>query len=96
MASWFTLEGGDRIDPHSGARRLADFKSAEQLGRSVDAPGTPAWHSSVHAAIGGDMSDHATAPRDPVFWMYHRTIDDVFRNWLEIKGEPYPAGTHDH
>ena len=24
----------------------------------------------------------------------HRTIDNVFRNWLDIKGEPYPPGTH--
>lgn len=94
MASWFTAEGGDRVDPHSGARRLADFKSADQLGRSIDGPGTPAWHSSVHGAIGGDMSDYSTAPRDPVFWQFHRTIDNIFRNWLQIQGKPYPPGTH--
>lgn len=75
----------------SGTRSTVD-----QLGRSIDAPGTPAWHSSVHAAIGGDMADHSTAPRDPVFWMYHRTIGDVSRNWLQIKGEPYPAAAAHH
>jgi hypothetical protein len=41
IPSWFTLEGGDAIDPHSGAQRLADFKSADQLGRSVPACMTP-------------------------------------------------------
>lgn len=92
--SWFTLEGGDAVDPHSGAQRLADFESADQLGRSINAPGSPEWHTSVHDAIGGDMGDNSTAARDPVFWLFHRTIDDVFRNWLELKGEAYPADTH--
>ena len=92
--TWFTLQGADAVDPHSGARRLADFQSLDQLGRSVDAPGAPAWHTTVHNAIGGDMGDNSTAPLDPVFWMYHRSIDDVFRNWLELKGEAYPAGSH--
>jgi hypothetical protein len=94
MPSWFTLEGGEAIDPHSGAQRLADFKSADQLGRSVNAPGAPAWHTSVHETIGGDMGDNSTAALDPAFWLFHRTIDNVFRNWLDIKGEPYPPGTH--
>lgn len=92
--SWFTIEGGEAVDPHSNARRLADFKTADQLGRSINAPGAPAWHTSVHDTIGGDMGDNSTAALDPVFWLFHRTVDDVFRNWLEIKGEPYPSGMH--
>jgi hypothetical protein len=48
----------------------------------------------VHDTIGGDMGDNSTAALDPVFWLFHRTIDNVFRNWLEIKGEPYPTGMH--
>lgn len=92
--TWFTLEGGEAADPHSGAHRLADFESADQLGRSINAPGAPAWHTSVHDAIGGDMGDNSTAPLDPVFWMFHKTIDDTFRTWLELKDLPYPKGEH--
>lgn len=92
---WFTVDGGDAVDPQSGAQRLADFETADQLGRSINPPGAPEWHSSVHNAIGGDMGDNPTAPRDPVFWLFHRSIDDIFRTWLDLKGKPYPAGTHD-
>jgi hypothetical protein len=93
--AWFTLEGGDAPDPHSGAKRLADFQSLDQLGRSINAPGAPAWHTTVHNAIGGDMGDNSTAPLDPVFWMYHRTVDDVLRTWLELNDQLYPAGSHE-
>lgn len=94
--TWFTLEGGASVDPHSGAKRLADFQSADQLGRSINAPGAPAWHTSVHTAVGGDMDDNSTAALDPAFWLFHRTIDNIFRSWLDVKGAPYPPGVHNH
>jgi hypothetical protein len=43
------------------------------------------------------MGDNSTAPLDPVFWMYHpyhRTVDNVFRTWLELKGRAYPPRSH--
>lgn len=79
--TWLTIEGGPQADPQTGARRLADFADANLIGKSINAPGDPNWHGSLHNAIGGDMADMHTAPLDPIFWQFHRTIDDVWLEW---------------
>jgi hypothetical protein len=46
-------------------------------------------HSYVHVAVGGDMGDPATAPRDPLFWFHHCNIDRVWSAWqsrAEVRG----------
>lgn len=52
-------------------------------------------HDLVHGGIGGDgffgnagdMSNPATAGRDPVFWMHHCNIDRLWESWLVKGGE---------
>jgi hypothetical protein len=89
--TWFTLEGGTAVDPHTGATKLSDFKSSVELGGSINAPGDPGWHGSVHNAIGGDMGDLHTAPLDPVFWRFHKLIDSIWLEYLKIRGLPPPS-----
>ena len=42
----------------------------------------------VHVIQGGDSGDMSMlefAPKDPVFWMWHKTIDSVYDKYREIK-----------
>ena len=88
--SWFTTAGGEQRDPQTGARSLADFSTSSLLGASINAPGDPSWHGSVHNAIGGDMGDLHTAPRDPIFWRFHKLLDDIWVEWHQARGLPLP------
>jgi hypothetical protein len=38
-------------------------------------------HNLVHALIGGDMNDTSFSPDDPVFWMHHAFIDELWARW---------------
>jgi tyrosinase len=38
-------------------------------------------HAGVHAWVGGTMSDIATSPADPLFWMHHANIDRIYTLW---------------
>lgn len=38
-------------------------------------------HNQVHAWVGGTMSDIATSPADPLFWMHHANIDRIYTLW---------------
>ena len=70
---------------------LGDFGSNKSvLGCAITDP----FHNSVHGMIGqnrdtdgdgqpdisGDMNDPATAPKDPIFWLYHTFINEVSLN----------------
>lgn len=70
---------------------LGDFNSNRStLGCVLTSP----FHDSVHMRIGqeididqdgevedlGDMSDAVTAPKDPVFWMWHSYINEISKN----------------
>ncbi|MEO8084572.1 MAG: tyrosinase family protein [Ardenticatenales bacterium] len=60
-----------------GQFRLADFPADRRLlGCAVTEP----WHNTVHLLIGGDMLNPPTAPRDPIFWRWHRWVDTVNRD----------------
>jgi hypothetical protein len=56
---------------------LTDFPPDQKLlGCTLTTP----FHNGVHSDVGGDtgdMSGTATAPKDPIFWRYHKFIDSV-------------------
>lgn len=78
---WFKLDGAGDRNPDFGAGRLAEFTSADQLGRAVDSLLPPNWHSRVHATTGGDLASVHNFPRDPAFWRFHKFIDELWRQW---------------
>lgn len=43
-------------------------------------------HDTVHDNVGGDMSDPATAPRDPIFYAHHCNIDRLWAAWEHAGG----------
>ncbi len=81
----FTAAGGARrgwnqmpCDVTGGGQlRLLDYPADRRLlGCAVTEP----WHNTVHLLVGGDMLNPPTAPRDPVFWRWHRFVDTVNRD----------------
>ncbi len=74
--TWATVAGGTETDPLYGHTSLSQFLSLDQLGRSIDS----GWHGTVHNTIGGDMKQFHS-PIDPVFWRWHRWIDNVRVAW---------------
>jgi len=74
--TWLTLAGGTQPDPLYGYTKLGQFQSLDQLGRSID----DGWHGSVHNTIGGDMASFMS-PIDPVFWRWHKWIDNIRASW---------------
>jgi tyrosinase len=46
-------------------------------------------HGGVHGWVGGTMSDPATSPVDPVFYMHHANLDRLWWVWYNS-----PAGNH--
>jgi hypothetical protein len=75
--TWLRRSGGSAFDPVWGHSNLRQFRNAEELGSAIDS----GWHGSVHNTIGGDMANAAVAPRDPVFWRWHKFIDSIWLNW---------------
>lgn len=74
--TWATLPGGAAPDPLFGYRKLCDFRNPDELSLSLEG-----WHNDVHGIINGDMGSPDFAPRDPVFWAWHRFLDDLFHLW---------------
>jgi Common central domain of tyrosinase len=53
---------------------LIDFEGDQDLlGCALTAP----FHNTVHGRIGGDMGSPTSAPKDPLFWRFHKFIDDI-------------------
>ncbi len=78
--TWATVVGGIEPDPRYGYTKLSQFKSLDELGRSIDS----GWHGTVHNTIGGDMSQFHS-PIDPIFWRWHRWIDNVRAAWQALQ-----------
>lgn len=97
---WTRVTGdGPSADPLFGYVRLGQFGSENRLGKSIDAgKGTVPLHGRTHGHIGGDMGSLDTAPKDPVFWAYHRYLDDIYEEWKNATRDPYgandPSVTH--
>lgn len=85
--SWSTIEGGDEPDPMFGHTRLCQFSDLNRLAKAVDfdfigRTERSGYHASVHGGVGGDLAPVATAPRDPVFWAWHKFLDvSIFGLW---------------
>ena len=58
--------------------KLGDFVTADHLATELER----VWHNSVHGNIGGDMSGFFDAPKDPVFWMWHKYIDTLYDKYV--------------
>lgn len=74
--TWATITGGSDPAPGYGYTKLDQFQSLDELGRAIDS----GWHGTVHNTIGGDMKKFHS-PIDPVFWRWHRWIDNVRVTW---------------
>lgn len=77
IPSYLTAAGGAAASPcWAGAFKKADFPSVNAYWIQVEGP----WHNGVHVAIGGwggDMRFTSRAPKDPIFWRFHRYIDGL-------------------
>lgn len=79
--TWATIAGGVDPAPSYGYTSLGQFQSLDELGRAIDS----GWHGTVHNTIGGDMPQFHS-PIDPVFWRWHRWIDNVRATWESNRG----------
>lgn len=77
--TWATRIGGTLRSPLNLRTRLAEFLNSDELGRDVDS----SWHGTVHVRVGGDMSSANTAPRDPLFWRWHKYLDGIYQEWRQ-------------
>lgn len=86
LPGYFTragIEPGERPEPHTGARRLGDFRNLNQLGSCLVFP-----HNVWHGRIGGAMGSSWTAIADPIFyWGVHSHIDRVYEEYVAIMAE---------
>ncbi len=89
VPSWFTVAGGTGSRPTgytcsnpSGQKKLNDFVTRDQLGCALNNP----FHNSVHVNIGGTMGSATSAPRDGIFWRWHKFLDTIHENWLQRPG----------
>ena len=76
LPTWATVAGGTTQAPIHGYTKLCQFKTNVELGQSLNG-----WHGNVHVTVGGDMGSAQRAPRDPVFWAWHKYVDDVYHTW---------------
>jgi len=96
LPKYFTREGvgpGEPGEIYTGARKLGDFQTANQLGCCIVFP-----HNRWHGAIGGAMSSTSTAIADPIFYLgVHWHVDKVFDEYKRILAgplaEPLAEGT---
>jgi tyrosinase len=64
----------------SEAATLATGQAAgSQYNAFVGMEGNP--HGTAHVSFGGLISDPATAPRDPLFFMLHANVDRLWAKW---------------
>lgn len=89
LPTWATVEGGDEPSPEWGYRSLCEFPSLNRFAKAIDASATaPAgfvledsYHSAVHNRVAGDLAPPETAPRDPIFYAWHKHVDLLFVSW---------------
>ncbi len=77
LPTWMTREGGEEESPFWGYTSLCAFTSLNRLGKAMDVD----YHGRVHEDVGGDMDSHMASLRDPVFWAWHKYLDDIAVEW---------------
>lgn len=91
---WFTEMGSGQTDSNlenrtnnGDATKLSEFRSAHELGASLEQPYHNFGHVLVSEIAGsGDMGDTFASHRDPIFWAWHKHIDDIAARWQELQG----------
>jgi hypothetical protein len=76
---YYTIQGGQIYGPCNNApgqkiKRLSDFKNADLLGTTLEFD----WHGKIHNDVRGWFGHMAwleLAPKDPVFWEWHKNLD---------------------
>jgi hypothetical protein len=102
IPSYLTDEGGNTYSICSAAgsspqgynyniTKLSDFTNASDLANELEA----SWHGQLHMMIGGrtpdgfpgNMAAFNLAPKDPVFWGWHKYLDEnIYDIYREVKG----------
>lgn len=89
LPAWATLAGGETDPFFHEYRALCEFPDLNRLAKAIDGHGPETYHSKVHDNVSGDMNLPPTAPRDPIFWGWHKFLDEaVFRTWERECGAP--------
>ena len=78
--TWASVVGGSDPDPLFGYLKLGQFRSLDELGRSI----AYQWYNAVHMTIGGDMATFE-APVDPVCWVWFGWIRHIRRLWKSAR-----------
>jgi len=82
--TWLTLVGdSSNPDPKYGYTALYQFRSIDELGWAID-PIDNSWHNRIHNTIGGDMRKYHS-PIDPIFWPWHKWVDEIRATWYTWK-----------
>lgn len=69
--------------PHN---ELEDFADIEEVTNLLDL----SFHGNMHGAVGAsgpcnDINNSNCSVRDPMFWRLHKAIDDVVREWQNVR-----------
>lgn len=68
-----------------GDSNLDDFATLGAVGARLNSSN---WHGSFHTGAGAtgcnDVGVASTAPRDPAFWMGHKKLDVLARDWQRL------------
>lgn len=93
MPPWLTAQGvGDaktwgKKDPSFGRSKLADFTSEDELGQAIGLY----YHAEGHIAVGGTMATF-NSPLDPMFWGWHKHIQNIVEQYRAIRAKTHPGG----
>jgi tyrosinase len=63
--------------------------ASQNLPLSFQSPLEAGPHNYIHGYVGGDMAfSFATAPKDPLFWMHHNRVDELWAQWNINRNNP--------
>lgn len=57
------------------------FPNTDDLGNAIRI-----WHNSVHGAVGGTMANFDTASAAPIFWCWHKYVNETYEDRLRCQG----------
>lgn len=80
LPSYYTKAGGALPSPCLGKTALSGpngFASIAEL--ATDMEGN--YHGDGHVAVGGEMGRIFTSPKDPIFYRWHKNLDNIYKSW---------------
>lgn len=87
-SNWLTIDNLYNMTLGPASKSIATFQD-ELQGRFDE--GFLGMHAAGHFAIGGDAGDFYSSPNDPVFFMHHAMLDQLWWIWQGL--HPKEAGT---